>query len=133
MPVPATRLADVGVADPDPAVALRVAQHVLDEGAVGVLDGVALAKVAAGLLDAVRECVTDLLELTEVENPGTAAWRVDPPLEALARPGGGEELGEIALEVLDLGEQRATGATLVGRLGAPYGWRVSYACGPPSP
>jgi hypothetical protein len=104
VPVPAARLADVGAADPQPAVGGGVGKHLGEERAVGVLDGIALEERAAGLGDAARERVTNLLEGAEVEHarrPGGG----DPVRHVDAPESRENQRGELALEPPDLPAQ----------------------------
>lgn len=111
MPVAAARLADVGAADPQPAVGGGIGQHRGEERAVGVLDGLALGERAPRVGGAAGKRIANLLELTEVEHPrrprgGDPVRHVDPP-EAL-----GDQPGKLALEPPDLPPQLGPGAGL---------------------
>ncbi len=114
MPVAAARLADVGAADPQPAVGGGVGKHLVEERAVGLLDGVALEERAARLGDAAGERVTDLLQGAEVEHArrprgGDPVRHVDAP-EPL-----GDQARELPLEPPDLPAQLGAGQTLIDR------------------
>ncbi|MBS1884117.1 MAG: hypothetical protein JSS97_14310, partial [Actinobacteria bacterium] len=65
MPAAAARLADVGAADPHPAVALRRSQHLVEQLAVGLLDQGAPGEGTVRFGDAGGERVAHLLELAE--------------------------------------------------------------------
>ena len=104
MPVTAARLADVGAADPNPAVVLRRGKHLGEKFAVGLLDQGALGERAVGLGEAGSERVADLLQLAEVEDPRRPGG-VDPvgdvdPAHALR-----DQPGELTLELADLPAQ----------------------------
>lgn len=112
MPVSAAGLADVGAADPDPAVVLRGGEHLRKELAVGLLDQGALGEGALGLGEAGRERVADLLQLTQVEDAGRPGG-ADPvghvdPAHAL-----GDQPGELTVELADLAAQLGAREPLV--------------------
>src|SRR5919198_549828 len=113
VPVLAAALADVLVGDPNPLVMLRLEQHLLDQAAVLLLHVGSVGEHSAGLLHPGRQVVAQFLELDQAEHPGPAP-RAHVPLEALARPGGAEELCQLLLEPRDLVQQGAPGRTLVG-------------------
>jgi hypothetical protein len=96
VPVAAARQAEVGAADPQPAVGGGVGKHLVEQFAVGLLDGVALDQRTGRIGDPTGEGVADLLELTEVEHPrrthGGDPVRHDDPAEAL-----GDQPPELAL------------------------------------
>lgn len=127
MPVAAARLADVGAADPQPAVSDGVGEHLGEERAVGLLDGVALDQRAAGVGDPAGERVAKLLQLAEVEHPrrsrgGDPVRHVDAP-EPL-----GDQPGQLALEPPDLPPQLRPGQALIDRDSfkhAPHGQILS--------
>jgi hypothetical protein len=114
VPVPAAGQAEVGAADPQPPVGGRVGEHLLDQLAVGLLEGLPLDQRAAGVGDAAGERVAKLLQLTEVENPwrshGVDPVRHDDPPEAL-----GDQAAELMLELADLPAQLGAGQTLIDR------------------
>lgn|GEM_PF-1997687 len=104
MPVAAARLADVGAADPQPAIGGGVGQHRGEERAVGLLHVGALGKRAARVGGAAGKRITNLLELTEVEHPrrtrgGDPVRHVDAPETLRDQP------GKLALEPPDLPPQ----------------------------
>jgi hypothetical protein len=114
VPVAAARQAEVGAADPQPAVALRSGEHVVEQVAVLLLELLALDQRPAGLADAAGERVAALLQLTEVEHPrrprgGDPVRHVDPA-EAL-----GNQPGELPLQPADLPAQLGAGKSLVDR------------------
>ncbi len=114
MPVAAAGQAEVGAADPQPAIGGRVGKHLVEEPAVGLLDGVALAEGAARIGDTTDERVAKLLELTEVEDPrrargGDPVRHVDPP-EAI-----GHQPAEVKFQPPDLPAQLGAGQTLIYR------------------
>ena len=85
-------------------VALRGGEHVGEQLAVGLLDDGALGERAAGLGDAGRERVADLLQLTEVEHarrPGGA----DPVRDVDPAHALGDQPAELQLELADLPAQ----------------------------
>jgi hypothetical protein len=97
----AARQADVGTADPQPAIPLRSDQHLVEKLLVGGLDRSTLGERPLGLGDPRRERVADLLELTEPEQPrwsrgADPVWD-DDPAEPL-----GDEARELPLELADL-------------------------------
>jgi hypothetical protein len=112
--VTAARQAEVGAADPQPAEAGGVGEHLVEQFAVGLLEGVALDQRAAGLGEATGERVTDLLQLTEVEHPGRARGgdpvRHDDAAETLR-----DQPGELTLELGDLPAQLGAGQSLIDR------------------
>ena len=114
MPVAAARQAEVGPADPQPAVGGGVGKHVVEERPVGFLEGVALDQRPARLGDPAGERVADLLELPEVEHPrrsrGFDPVRDDDAPEAL-----GDQPAELTLELGDLPAQLGAGQPLVDR------------------
>ena len=117
MPVAAARQAEVGAADPDPAVLGGRGEHGLDQLAVGLLEGVALGERSARLGDAGRERVADALESAEVEYPRRSGG-TDPvghvhTAEALA-----DQPGELGLEPADLAPQLDPGTQLIGGRGS---------------
>jgi hypothetical protein len=112
--VAAAGLADVGAADPQPAVGGRVGKHLGEERAVGLLDGVALEQRAARLGDATRERIADLLQRAEVEHPRRARGG-DPVRDVDAPEPLGDQPGELALQPPDLPAQLGAGQTLVDR------------------
>jgi hypothetical protein len=113
VPVLAAALADVLVRDPHPLVLLGLEQHLLDPAAVLLLDVGAVPERLAGVVEALCEVVSELLELREGEQARSAA-RAHPPVEARAREGRAEEGRELRFEAGDLLEQRAPGRALVG-------------------
>lgn len=112
MPVAAARQAEVGAADAQPPVTLRGGEHVVEEGAVGVLEGDPLGERAVRLGDAAGKRIAELLQLTEPEHPrrsrGTDAVRHLDPAESL-----GDESRQLALELADLTPQLGPRQTLV--------------------
>ena len=104
MPVAAAGQAEVGAADPHPAVAGGVGEQSLEQFAVGGLEGGALGERPARLGDPDGERVADLLELTEVEHArrpgGTDPVRDDDPAQPL-----GDEPAQLQLEPADLPAQ----------------------------
>jgi hypothetical protein len=105
--------AEVGAADPQPAVVGRRREHLVEEGVVGGLEGGALGEGELGIGDAKGEGVANFLQLTEPEDArrpgGTDPVRdVDPP-EAR-----GDQPAQLAVELADLPAQLGAGAKLVG-------------------
>jgi hypothetical protein len=113
VPVAAAGQAEVGAADPHPAVGGGVGKHRLDQLRVAALELLALDQRPARLGDPGGERVAKLLQLTEVEHPrrpgGRDPVRDDDPTEAL-----GDEAGELPLEPADLAAQLGPGAQLLG-------------------
>jgi hypothetical protein len=112
VPVLAARLADVLVADPEPAVLAGRQQHLLDQAAVLFLGVGAVAERPPRLGDPLGELVAELLELAQGQHPGSAA-RAHAPVEALPRPGRAEQLRQLLLEPRQLVEQGPSRRTLV--------------------
>jgi hypothetical protein len=111
--VAAAGLADVGAADPQPAVVARRLDHLAQQLAGSGLGGGLLGKGGAGLAGALGQLVAQLLELAEVE-------------QARRRCGGGDCVGdgdaaeavigearELELETADLAAQLGAGEALV--------------------
>ena len=114
MPVAAARQAEVGPADPQPAVGGGVGKHVVEEHPVGLLEGVALDQRPARLGDLAGERVAHLLELPQVEHP----WRsrgLDPVRDDDAPEALGDQAAELTLELGDLPAQLGAGQALVDR------------------
>ena len=125
MPVAAARQAEVGAADPQPAVGGRVGQHRVAELAVGLLEGVALGQRPVRLADADGERVAQLLQLTEVEHPGRARGG-DPVRNHDTAEARGDHPTELALEPADLPAQLGPRTRLAKQpivLGRPLGYR----------
>lgn len=135
MPVAAARFADVGAADPQPAVRGGVGQHRGEELAVGLLDGVPPGQPAARLGDAAGERVTNFLQLTEVEHPRRPRGG-DPVRQANAPEAGDDQAAQLALEPPDLPAQLRPRASLLreprvlcgplGDKGQPVGLRPRF-------
>ena len=87
--------------------------HPLDQAAVGLLDVGTPCELGASVAKPQCERIADPLELPGGEHPRPADC-TDPPLEALAREGGAEQLGELALDLADLAPQVVAGAALRG-------------------
>jgi hypothetical protein len=125
MPVAAARQADVGAADPQPAIALRGHQHVVEQRPVGDLDRGTLGERAPCVAHALGKGIAELLELAEVEHPrrthGTDPVRHVDPAEPL-----GDELSELQLQPADLPAQLGPCAGLAEQphvLGSPLGYQ----------
>ena len=114
MPVAAARQAEVGTADPQPAVGGGVGKHVVEERLVGFLEGVALDQRAARVGDLARQRVADLLELAQVEHPRRTRGR-DPVRDDDAPEALGDQAAELMLELGDLPAQLGAGQPLVDR------------------
>jgi hypothetical protein len=114
VPVAAAREAEVVATDPQPAIGGWVGKHLVEEFAVGLLEGIALEERATGIGEAAGERVADLLELAQIEHPrrsrGGDPVRYDDAPEAL-----GDQPGELTLELGDLPTQLGAGQTLVDR------------------
>lgn len=111
----AAGLADVLAGDPDPAVAIRLSDHRLEQAPVRLLDLAASLELGLSLAQPHGERVADPLELGYTEHPG-AAHGAHPPLESLAGEGGGEELAEPPLERGDLPPEVVADPPLGGRV-----------------
>jgi hypothetical protein len=112
--VAAARQAEVGAADPQPGKLLRGGEHLVEQFAVGILEGVALDQRPARFGEATGERVADFLQLAEVEHPrrargGDPVWHHDAA-ETL-----GDQPGELTLELGDLPAQLGAGQTLIDR------------------
>jgi hypothetical protein len=112
--VAAAGQADVGAADPQPAVGGRVGKHLVEEPAVGLLDGVALEEGAARVGDATGERIAKLLELTQVEDPRRPRGG-DPVRHLDATEPVGNHPAELTLQPPDLPAQLGAGQTLIDR------------------
>ena len=123
MPVAAARQAEVGAADPQPAIGGGVGKHLLEQLAVGLLDLVAFDQCAGRIGDPTGEGIADLLELTEVEDTrrtrGGDPVRHDDPTETL-----GDQPAELALEPPDLPPQLGPRKTLVDYEPVEYSWHT---------
>ena len=114
MPVAAAGEAEVVATDPQPAVGGGVGKHLVEERAVGLLEGIALEERAARLGDLPGERVTDLLELAQVEHPRRSRGG-DPVRDGDAAEPLGDQPGELALQLGDLPAQLDAGQTLIDR------------------
>jgi len=112
--VAAAGLADVGAADPHPAVILRGGKHRGEQFAVGLLDEGALGESAARLGDAGRERVAHLLQLAEVEHPRLTGGR-DPVGDAHPPEPLGDERAQLTLQPPHLPPQLRPRRPLVER------------------
>jgi hypothetical protein len=121
--VTATRQAEVGAADPQPAVGGGVGDHRLHQLAVRLLDGVALGEGAPRLGEPPGERVTHLLQLPQVEHPRRTRGG-DPVRHVNAAEPVGDQPGQLPLEPPDLPAQLRPGRRLAGEpsvLGSPLG------------
>jgi hypothetical protein len=112
VPVAATGQADVGAADADPAVLLRGGEQVLEQGAVGALEGGALGESAVRIGEPCCERVAHLLKLPQPEHArrpgGLDPVRDDDPSQPL-----GDQPSEPPLELADLPAQLGAREPLV--------------------
>jgi hypothetical protein len=112
VPVAATGQADVGATDTDPAVLLRGGEQVLEQGAVGALEGGALGERAVRVGEPCGERVAHFLELPEPEHSrwprGLDPVRDDDPSQPL-----GDQPPELPLELADLPAQLGASQALV--------------------
>ena len=123
MPVAAAGQADVGAADSDPAVLFRGGQQVLEQGAVGALEGGTVGERAVRVGEPCGERVAHLLELSEPEHPRRPG-RLDPVRDDDPSQPLGDQPPEIALELADLPAQLCASQPLVPQpvvLGSPVG------------
>jgi len=120
MPVTAAALADVLVRDADPAMAVGVGDHALEQAAVGLLLGATPGELGLCLADAHDEGVPDALELGGAQQARPADGS-DPPLQSLARESRGEQLPEPALEPGDLAAKVLADEVVGGDSGAGSG------------
>jgi hypothetical protein len=113
VPVATAGQAEVGAADPQPAMGGRGREHVVEKFAVGRLEGGALGEGELGVGDAQGEGVANFLELTEAEDArrpgGPDPMRDDDPPEPL-----GDEPAQLAVEPADLPAQLGAGAQFLG-------------------
>ncbi len=114
MPVPATGQAEIGAADPQPAVGGGVGEHLLEQVAVRLLERLALEERAVRLGDLQRQRIADLLELAKVEHPGRTDGG-DPMGDDDAPEALGDQPAELTLEPGDLPAQLGAGQPLVDR------------------
>jgi hypothetical protein len=110
--VPAAALSDVLAGHAHVLVALGVEHHALDQSPVFLLACRSLGEVGADRAQPLGEVVANALELSEAEDARTGEPG-DRPLESVAGVGGGEHLGQLALELGDLVAQRPARGTLV--------------------
>jgi hypothetical protein len=113
VPGAAARLADVAALDLHPLEVLRRRQHLGQQLAVGLLDPLALTQGDAGVGDPFGELVAQALQLPEPEDPRLGGHGGDPIVDLDPAEGGGEVLGELALEAADLTPQLGAGEALV--------------------
>jgi hypothetical protein len=112
--VTAARQAEVGAADPQPREAGGVGEHLVEQFAVRLLEGLAIDQRAARLADADGERVADLLQLAQVEHPRRPRGG-DPVRHVHPAEPFGDQPGELTLEPADLPAQLGAGQTLVDR------------------
>jgi len=112
VPVAAARQAEIGTADPQPAIGGGVGKHLVEEPAVGLLDGITLAEGASRVGDATGERITKPLELTQVEDPRRPRG-ADPVRHVDAAEAFGDQPVELELELADLPAQLGAGQTLI--------------------
>jgi hypothetical protein len=113
-------LPDVLGGYPDPAVAIRLRDHRLEQPSVRLLDLTAAPKLRLGLAEPHGEPVADPLELGDAEDARPSDRR-DAPLDPRPRKRGREQLAEALLEQRDLAAQLLPGLALglrTGHLGA---------------
>jgi GAF domain-containing protein len=111
--VTAAGLADVGAADPHPAVVARRLDQGAEKFAVGGLGGGPRGERRAGLAGALGERVAQALELAEVEQARGRAG-CDDRVEDGDTPEAVEgEVGELELEAADLAAQLGAREALV--------------------
>jgi hypothetical protein len=110
--VAAAGQADVGAADADPVVLLRSGEQVLEQGAVGLLEGGALGERAVRVGDPSGERVAHLLKLPEPEHPRRPR-RLDPVRDDDPPQPFGNQFPELPLEPADLPPQLGASEPLV--------------------
>jgi hypothetical protein len=117
VPVAATRLTDVGAADPQPGVLGGGGEQGGEQLAVGGLDRGPIGKSAARLADPGGEGIADLLELAEIEQ---ARWSdgTDPVRDLDPAEARGDESRQLPLEPADLTAQLGARPPLIYRLDA---------------
>jgi hypothetical protein len=121
--VAAAGQAEVAATDPQPAVGGGIGKHLVEELAVGLLEGIALDQRAPRLGEAPGERVADLLELAQVEYPRRSRSG-DPVRHDDASETLGDQPGELTLELGDLPAQLGAGAGFAGQpvdFGSPLG------------
>jgi hypothetical protein len=113
MPGSTARLADVGAVDPQPLEPAGVGKQPSQQLAVVALHPGALGEHQPRLGDAVGKRVADLLHLTEAEHARARRAGGDAALDLDSAEGGGDQAGELMLELPDLAAQIATTEALV--------------------
>lgn len=117
---------DVLSGNAHPPVPLWRRDHRFEEGAVGLLDLAPASQLGFGLLQPHGKAVANPLELGHAEHARPTDGR-DPPLDAGAGKGGGEELAEPPLELPDLAAQLAPRPLLGTRIrDSPDRQRVNH-------
>ncbi len=113
--MPAAGQAEVGAADPHPAVVAGRLDQGVQQFAVGRLGGGLRGERGAGLAGTLGKRVAQALELAEVEQARRRGGRADPVGDGDAAEAVEGEAGQLELEVADLAAQLGAGEALVGR------------------
>jgi hypothetical protein len=133
--VTAAGLADVGAADPQPAVVPRRLDQGMQQLAVGGLEGGLRREDGGGLPRAFGELVAHALEGAEIEQAGHGRRGGDPVGDVEAAEALEGQMRQLELEAADLAAQLGTGEALVtgmrARFGTPSSEQVSGWDRPP--
>jgi hypothetical protein len=97
MPVAATGLAEVLARDAHPLKVLGAGEHPLEQLAIAGLELSAVLQGPARVLDPIRECVANRLQLAQVERSGLGRDGSHAGRELEAREGLGDQGGELPL------------------------------------
>ena len=121
MPVPAAGQAEVGPADPQPAMVSRRLDQALKQLAVGGLDSGLRGERGSGLPGALGELVAHALEGAEVEHAWARRRGGDPVGDVEAAEALEGETRQLELEAADLAAQLGAGEALVAGMRAGLG------------
>lgn len=113
MPVPTTRLTDIGAGDPQPLVLGRRRQHAAQQLTIAGLQLTLRLQRQARRGDPLGKRVAHLLQLVEAGNPRFGEMAGDRSVDDDARKGLGREAGELVLEAGDLAPQLGAREALV--------------------
>ncbi len=113
MPVPATRLADVGARDPQPPVLRRGREHPLQQLAIAGLELDLLLQLSPCDADTRRQGVADSLQIAQTECARLFGDRRNTGVESQTGKGIGDKRAELRFEAADLTPQLRPGEPLV--------------------
>ena len=113
MPVLAVAIADVLVRDLNPAIALGLRDHPLDEAAVLLLHVSAARQLRLSFPNPNEQRVADALELGGAQDAG-AADGSHGPVDALPREGRSPQLRELLFEAGDLTAKLVANGAVIG-------------------